>query len=373
MTDDSDDLDDLDYDRETYNAYKVQELILGDGAAILLLPEDWTVTRRAFFHARLAVPWIDGASLFVELKTYEDADTIAANDLERFVTGPHLPALTEEDLVYDADGRPDYERVTRRAGGYALPDGEGAPDRREAFRLWRRINVLKPAHIRTIEAHLYIPEEEAESERADEARHVLNEMLRATHFAEYETAADRVASTPALSRIWLWDTICLRVPADWPEMERENPDGSGMYVMDDKETDRWTLWIDYHSYALTDGKPNDTDPVDWARRLTDDFPERQNIYGVWLDPMPDRRDEAAAKAEFGSVEKGEKLRHVAWHKVTRTPRAMILSHFTWVVPEKNWNDPDIVALTQLVEAEALNAVIVDRDAAALEPPAAGSA
>jgi hypothetical protein len=65
----------------------------------LYLPKEWQIREHNFFDARLAVTWVAGAHLSVEMETYEDAESIRANDLEQFVNGPHLPAIEENDLV----------------------------------------------------------------------------------------------------------------------------------------------------------------------------------------------------------------------------------------------------------------------------------
>ena len=139
-----------DYDPEEYETYKAQALEFGDGTVTLYLPKEWDIREHNFFHAKLAVTWIEGAHLFVALKTYEDPEAIRANDLERFLAGPHLPPLAKNDLVYDENGVPDYGRITQRAGGYAVPDTQGVADAREAFRLWRRIGIRNPNHVRTL-------------------------------------------------------------------------------------------------------------------------------------------------------------------------------------------------------------------------------
>ena len=165
----------------------------------------------------------------------------------------------------------------------------------------------------------------------------------------------------------------MRVPADWPAVERENDDGTGMYVIDDKKADRWTLWIDYDDYRAGDAftpMPADEFAVGLAHRIRD---EKRNVIDVLVDPMPDHPDEAVTKIVYGSVENGVKLRHISWHKVANRDPTTILAHFTWVVPEFALNDPDIVALTELVERECCNAVLIDRQADALKRPPAGVA
>jgi hypothetical protein len=367
--------EDLPYDPETQTAYKLQILTLGDGAVTMYLPHDWTIFKQHLFGAQLNIPWVDGAHMFIEFAGYEDPGSIRTNDLESRLAG-ELPQQEYGPEDRDENGVIDFEKLTRRAAGTALPDNmpdDTALELRESFWMWRRIGLLRPNYVRTIEVHLYIPAAEAKGARAEEARSVLDGLVSQITFADHETAADRVGPSITLKRIWLWDTICLRVPADWPKAERENDDGTGMCVYDDKEADRWTLWVDYDLYRHADGEPA-LDAARVAAELADGMRgDRPDAFEIGYDPMPDRPGEALAKVVYGSVEKGETLRHVSWHKVTVRGAALIMAHFTLVVPEAIVADPDIMALTALLERECRNAVLVDHEADALQRPAAGHA
>ena len=367
--------DDPPYDPETQTAYKAQVLTLGDGAVTVYLPKDWTIFEQDFFAVQLNIPWVDGAHILVELECYEDPESIRTNDLEPRLAG-QLPMQEYGPEDCDESGRIDFEKLTRRASGSALPENmpdDAALEFREAFWMWRRIGLLWPNYVRTVEVHLYIPAADAKSAPAEEVHHMLDGLVSHVTFADHETAADRVAPSITLKRVWLWDTICMRLPAEWPKAERQNDDGTGMYVYDDKQSDRWTFWVDYDLYRHSKADPA-LDAADAAAEVAEAMErDRTDVIEADHDPMPDRPGESIAKVVYGGIEDGERLRHVSWHKATVMGPTMIMAHFTLVVPEAIFDDQDIVALVALLERECRNAVLVDRDADKLQRPAVGNA
>lgn len=367
--------DDPDFDPETHEAIKAQAVVLGDGLATLYLPKDWPVTEQGFLTARLTVTWLDGAWLFLQAWSFDATEDIRKNELAHFLSGPNLPQLTEEEVARDANGRPDYEKTTQRAGGYAVPDIAGAADVREAFCILRRISVLRPDHVRIIEAQLYMPEADAETEEAARIRHYIDHLLPHTVFADRVTGADRIAPSPDMTKASFWDTIFMRLPADWPDARRANPDGTGRFVIDDPGPDSlWTLWIDYDAFLGADAGFDGLSAEDFARRISDESPAASRDAGnVWLDPMPDRPGEAAVKVLSHSVEDGDPLRIISWYKIANVGRGLIMASFNWVMVERVADEPAFRALTEVIETEVLNAVILDKDAGKLAPTPQGRA
>jgi len=367
--------DDPDFDPETHEAIKAQAVVLGDGLATLYLPKDWRVTKQDFLTARLTVTWLDGAWLFLEASSYEATEDIRNNALAHFLSGPNLPQVTEDELVRDANGRPDYEKITQRAGGYALPNTAGAADVRGAVRIWRRISILRPDHVRIIDAQLYMPEEDADTEEAERIRHYIDHLLPETVFADRVTGADRIAPSPDMAKVSFWDTIFMRLPADWPDAKRSNPDGTGRYLIDDPGPDSpWTLWIDYDAFLGADAGIDGLSAEDFARRISERSPAAsRNAGNVWFDPMPDRPDEAAVKVLTGEIDHGDPIRILSWYKVARVSRGFIMGSFNWVVVERVADEPAFRALTEAIETEVLNAVILDKDAGKLAPAPQGRA
>lgn len=367
--------DDPEFDPEEFETVKAQAVVLGDGMVTLYLPKDWQISEHEFLKATLVATWLDGARLDLRAWSYEGPEEIGRNALAHFVTGPDLPPLSEDGLVYDENGAPDYEGFTQRAGGFTLPDPGESPDVQEAFRIWRRIAILRPDHVRVIEARLFMPPEEAESEAALRIRNYLDQLMPETVFSNRTTAADRIAPTPELRKFSVWNTIYMRVPADWPDPERANQDGTGRYVFDDKGPDsKWTLWIDYVVYGDPGDGHGSMTAAEFAAKIADRTRESNpELDNVWVDPMPDRPDQAVVKTLHYGVEDGEPLCFMNWYVITHTSDRPVTGQFSWVLTCKAMNDPDIVALTELVEAEVLKAVILDPDAGKLAPSPQGSA
>jgi hypothetical protein len=351
----------------------VGEFILADGTVSLILPKHWELLRENYESARFAIPELPGATLMIEINVFDDPTSIAANDLLGYINDPGFPPLADDalDHVRDANGEPDFEKLTLRLDG-TTRGADDSGDRRNV-EVWQKLGLHRPNFIRVLSVQLRIPESTAGSVAAREAEDVVDHLLKFVRFADHETPADRVAASVDFRRDTLWDTIAFRVPGDWPEAEWDNEDGAGMYVYDDKQADRWTLWIDFDAYRR---KRDETlfDVGQFAAGLAGGMKRsRRDLIEATHDPMPDRANEAVAKVVYNSVENGEKLRHISWHKVMVRGATVIVGHFTLVVREAIHDDPDIVALTTLLERECGNAVLVDRDTVALKQPAAGNA
>lgn len=350
----------------------VGEFTLADGTVSLILPKHWELLRENYESARFAIPELPGATLMIEVNVYDEPISIAANNLLEYINDPGFPPLADDalDHVRDANGEPDFEKLTIRARG--LTHGPDDGDERRSARIWCKLGLHRPNFIRLLSVQLRVPESAAGSRAAQEAEEIVDHLLKFVRFADHETAADRVAPAVGLRRDTLWDMIAIRVPGDWPAVERENADGTGMYVYDDKQADRWTLWIDFDAYQVASGGPLD------AARSAAGLAESMKNDGAALieashDPMLDRPNEAMTKVVYNSIEKCVKLRHISWHKFAVRDSTVIIGHFTLVVPEAIHDAPDIIELTALLERECGTAVLVDRNTVALRQPAAGSA
>lgn len=368
--------DDPEIPDDDYETIKAQMLELGGGMLTLYLPKDWPITERGFLQAKLDVSWADGGWLYVRGWSYEATGEIEANTLAGFVSGPDLPEIDEEKVPKNEAGAPDYEQVTHRASGGALPIESKIVEDTEAFRLWRRIGVLRPDHVRVIEVHLYLPVETCDSDGAMRARHYLELLIPETVFADHITPADRIAPSPTLRKDSFWDTIYLRVPHDWPDAERsEKSDGTHRYVYDDPGPEaKWTLWVDYVAFLGRDANYSGKTAVEFAQRLADRSPRAgEDDARIWVDPMPERPDEAAVKIQHDGIEDGEPLRFISWYKFVQVGRGFIMGQFNWVLIKRAMDEAEIVALTELIETEVLNSVLLDSEAGELDRAPQGSA
>lgn len=85
------------FDPDEYNTYKLQVLTLADGTVTLYLSHDWKIREQSYVDIRLVVPWVDGADLFIELKTYEDAECVATNKLAHLLAGELFQSIVLGD------------------------------------------------------------------------------------------------------------------------------------------------------------------------------------------------------------------------------------------------------------------------------------
>lgn len=341
---------------EGEEAVAVRTFDLAGEAVSLILAKDWRLTEEKFLKAHFVIPEPVGAKLTVSLETYENPAAIIANDLERYLSLPELPplgSLLAEELG-DGSGAPDFEQLTLRLGGTVSgSDAAGPPD---ALRSWRKLGLLRPNHIRVLFVELRSPASAAGS-AAQDLGDMIDHLLEFARFADRETAADRIAPSEQLKLTTLWDTIYLRVPADWPRGERENPDGTGRYVFADRQADRWSFYADFDVYH----SPRTEDAEAFTRGLAKKL-ESEDSEGfradTFVDPMPDRPGEAMLTATSQFVENGDTLRHTAWRRVVCRDNSIIIGHFDWVMLQSVCEQPEMKALSTLVAREVRNAVLV---------------
>ena len=341
-----------------YEEHRARGIDLGLGAASVLLPEHWRIETQDLTEVTVAVAEISGATFSAKLTCYEDPEAIRANDLAHYLNHPAARPFSAASLdkVRDERGEPDYEALTVHFG--CTEYDSQATTVTGDLDIWRRLRLLRSGRIRVVEFNFHTPPEGVDKDFRRDMMETLRAVIDETSFASEPTKFDLVAPTAGLKLSPLWDCIYVRVPEAW-ERERENPDGTGMYVFDDKENDRWTLWIDYDSYSRTDGE-NETPPdVDeFARSLLRGARDRDRTISADIVPLPDRPGEAMVKTVYSSVEDDIPLSHTSWHKVAATGTGITLGHFTWVVPERHLEDDDIRALTGLVEREVCNALLI---------------
>ena len=328
---------------------EVGEFALANGTASLILPRRWVPTAELFREARFAIPDLEGATFSVALMIYNDPVAIRSNALESYAYHPEFPPLEQ-----DAKGVPDFEQMTVRASG-TITAAEG--DKRQAFRLWRKLNLHRPNMIRVIEAQLQVPECAAHSEAAEELRATINHLLKFTRFADHETGADRVAPSEGMKSITLWDTVHMHLPADWRGKRK-----GGFYAYDHETDDRWTLWIGYNVFK-TPGSAIDAKTIgaEMAADAKEKPARHRGPTNITFDPMSDRPDEAMIIQVYESVEGGETLHHTVWDRIVRQGEKMIFGHFAWVVVAARRDEPDMQALSAMIEREVRDAILFDGD------------
>lgn len=348
-----------------------QAVPLADGAATVYLPGDWTLLQHFYLNAVFEVSWLEGARLAVFFKTYEDPRAVRENNLAGYLQRKEF-VYPEDDLYTGAGDTDDEGRpILRRYDGHTAAADRRAPGARDAVSIWRRAAIAGPDHVRVVEFRLWFPEDLEDTEEARSVRRFLSVVAEQTDIATGPRAADRIANTPALRTESFWNAIHMRVPRDWPAAELHGEEDDAPYKFDDPDPrSRWTLWVNFTPF----GEPGDGQvpvaPDEVAQGATEEALASGEYDEVSVDPMPDRPDEAAVRMISSSVEDGEPLRNISWTKITHTGDRTLSTNFRWVVIRSVVEAADIRDLTDLVEAEALNALITDPD---LEPPVRNSA
>lgn len=344
---------------DDYEAHPCRWIDLGFGAASVAIPAHWTERSFDINEAAFDVAELPGASFAVRLSCYEDPEAIRGNDLEHYINHPSAPPLSEDALAsisYEGD-QPDFEQLTVH---YGCTEGgrAGDPNVTAEIDIWRRLHLVRPGHIRVIEFMLHMPLGSWDDEGYRRAIvSALRALIRETNFAEAATSFDRVAPKNGLKITSFWDCIHMRVPEAW-EPVRENSDGTGMFVFDDdRGRERWALWIDY-DLCESDGPMETFGVVELVRQLGEAMKQANPSATVAVDPLDDRPGEAMIAMTLEDEEDGELVRYTHWSKVVITEAGYIMAKFNWVVRKNFLADDDIPGLTDLVEREVCNALVV---------------
>jgi len=343
-----------------------QAIPLADGSATIYLPGDWPLLQHFYLNAAFDVSWLEGARLAVFFKTYEDPRAVRENNLAGYLQRKEFFYPEDDPHSYAGDTDDEGRPILRRYDGHTAAADRRAPGARDALSIWRRAAIAGPDHVRVVEFRLWFPEEREDTEDAKSVRRFLDTVATETDIATGPRAVDRIANTPALRTESFWNAIHMRVPRDWPAAELHGTGDDAPYKFDDPDPqERWTLWIDFTAYGEPGDGPGPFAPDRFAGEVAEKCLDSGGFDEVSVDPMPDRPDEAAVRSIHSTVEDGEPLRHVMWSKITHTEDRTISSQFRWVVIRSVIDTAEIRDLTDLLEAEMLNALITDPD---FEPP-----
>jgi len=342
-----------------------QAVRLADGVVTVYLPGDWTLLQHFHFNAVFDVSWLPGARLAVFFRTYEDPRAVRENNLAGYLQRREFSYPDDDPCSGAGDTDDDGRPIMRRYDGHTAAADNRTPGARDALSIWRRAAIAGPSHVRVVEFRLWFPEDREDTEDAESVRRFLDTAVAETDIWSFPQAADRIANTPALRTESFWNAIHMRVPRDWPAAELHGSDDDAPYKFDDPDPRaRWTLWVNFTVFGEPGDGPGPFAPDRFAQEVVEKALASGEYEDVSVDPLPDRPEEAVVRTIHSSVEDGEPLRHVTWNKITHTGDRTISSQFRWVVIQSVADSERGRALTDLLEAEALNALITDPD---LEP------
>lgn len=313
------------------------------GLATVALPADWELVEESCFQARFRL--MDGGHVSLKAMCYEQPEAIARAAYEEFV----WDMISREDFETLKSG---LQQWWEAGDGYsvAISARDVSDDGTYYRNVWRNLSVRRPDVVRKID-WTFEPASRADGAALAEFGEALNGLVHKTRFAEGETELDRIAPSETLKLAWIGDGVLMRMPFDW-KVERENPDGTGRYVVDEPDgRDRWSLWVDWEEFE------KDPDTPDSAEAAA----ERTRQYLLELPSATSRPgpDGTPVIVTEETVDERDKLvRITTWHRVAARDQSFLMAHFTFVAGADVADVPDVASARALVGREAANAVLV---------------
>jgi hypothetical protein len=358
---------------------QTRDCTLADRMVTFRIPEGWEMTLRDFNQAEFKISGMAGADVLFVADSFENPAAIAADDLRTYFEVPFGHGIDDDEFndisaaVRTEDGRIDWKKITLRKDAYRNDPETGRPYA-DAIIL-RRICVLPPAHIRMLTVTLSLPLEDDDS---DGERNLIRETLDAlihhatdaAQFSETRTRADQIAETPDLVAQWFEDVAAIRLPPTWQrKSDTEDKNGPPLHSYDAPENDEWTFWAQLMPFRARGAE------ADHVARLVKKFLEslanstkiKPDVeeFSLFLDPDDPMAGYIRHVSHEIDKNDGVRLQRTSWTIVKGAPEMFVALALHWVVVEEVANRPDIVALTDMIEAEVPNALILPDLAAAI--------
>ncbi len=345
---------------------------VGDGSVEFNVPDSWILKERTFDCVRYEITSLEGAEAEFTVESYEDAAAIGADDLIDYLKYPGAGPGAREELeemaesVRRDDGGINWPRLTWRS------DAEkNDPETKVAVAdavLWRRLSVVQDKFIHVFTVSLVLPFDADEAE-AGILKTLLLHFADSAFFSSEPTRLDQVSHVGDLAPHWFDGLAAMRLPSDWKRnTDTDTNELFPLYAHDDPhEDENWTFWYqimllrsdreypDPHSRLvlryLTEGKENGPERGKWDESAY--FLDTEN---------PALGYERRVKTE---IERGTKLRRINWNVLKGAPGLVVLIAAHWVVVDSVFDRPDIRELTDMLEREVPNSLILAELAADL--------
>jgi hypothetical protein len=358
---------------------KMAEYMLADRMVTFQIPEAWEMTERAFSRAEFKISGLEGADVLFVADSFENPAAIAADDLRSYLAFPSGQAVDDDEFddisaaVRTDDGRIDWKKITLRRKAHRNDSETGLPYA-DAI-VWQRICVLPPAHIRMLTVTLSLPLEDDDSDgERNPIRETLDALIHhatdAAQFSETLTRADRIAETPDLAAHWFENVVAMRLPPAWER--KSNTDDMSMQPLhsyDAPENDEWTFWVQILPFRAQEME------LDQAAifvknildRWAEDAKRKRDLEEISLFLDPDDPLAGYLRHVSHEIDKndGVRLRRTSWVIVKGALDMIVVLALHWVVVDSITDRPDIKVLTDLLEAEAPNALVLADLAAAI--------
>lgn len=311
----------------------LSELSLALGLFRVEVPTNWILEDDFPFHTVFRLP--DGGTMTMRALVYEDPA------IER--TGDYASYLLD---ILDESEHDDLHRLLAQwIEVPGLPvltiSARAQADDGVWYRnVWRSLHARPPLY-RTVTWE-YAPASTADGRAVVRYADALHENFQNIEFAKDVAELDLIAATPELKVASFGNCVILRMPIAW-KRERQNPDGTGRHCIDEPGgLDRWTLWVDWDLFLNGDrpGRPFKTDGLAKMEGLTGEF-------------VTDRGDKVFT-ASF--VDDDDQILY--WHRFGSRGGHVVAAHFSLVMDKRKADEPEVVAVRDLVGREALRALLI---------------
>lgn len=358
---------------------QTRDCTLADRTVTFQIPEAWEMTLRDFNQAEFKISGMAGADVLFVADSFENPAAIAADDLRTFFEVPFGHAIDDDEFndisaaVRTEDGQIDWKKITLRREAYRNDSETGRPYA-DAI-IWRRICVLPPAHIRMLTVTLSLPLAEGGAEEVrNMARAVMDALIHnatdAAQFSETRTRADQIAETPDLVAHWFENVAAIRLPPTWQrKSDTKDKNVQPLHSYDAPENDEWTFWAQLMPFRAQGAEADHVAGLikEFLESLSEDIENKPDIeeHSLFLDPDDPLAGYIRHVGHEIDKNDGVRLRRTSWMVVKGAPEMFVVFALHWVVVDSIADRPDIKALTDMVETEVPNALILAELAAAI--------
>ena len=305
---------------------------------------------------------------------------LPANWLLEFVAPMQVRFQTEEgdwiEARLDSYDDPEAARGGRRALAYFdEPEFAGldlAPDRvlgsvqvsvpqdGERDIVWKWLQPFADRYVR--ELTLRCRPGAADADDRMVMAEAVGEWLSFAHFAEEETALDRVAHTAELERVGFDDALLIRLPRRWP-VERDragDAPGRGPVYAVENPSDRETLWVQTEREALPAGTE--------AERYRDESAEAiaHEAAGEGDEPVRQVRRETLESGDALVIREdeqpgkngGARLRRLSWYRFGLRDDWLVVATLNLCTLMKYLDEPEQIETEALIDREIRSALML---------------
>ncbi len=323
--------------------------LLAGGTLGMRVPLGWRLTGETFSGATFLPDSIETAALQIEVASFEDPGAVSRDDFSRF--------LEEEARSMFSSGELSGNKGFIIKGTWV---DESSGSHRQ---IWRVLKSLFPDHVRIATYTLDVPLSMAAATMTEALADEVELIVESSAFAGGLTTLDRVAPTPDMKRVSLWNLIHMRVPGAW-HFVREGEGASGMYrgePEDEKLRGREAFWIDFEEFR----RQADAEAMsrDAQRQVIRELAERVSgqLEAADREPVVEFLGDGDGLLHYQHLRKqGEDdLRISRWFRFAARKESILMVMFTFVANRDGPDDRELTERAEMLDREIRNAVVKD--------------